>query len=80
MQQDKGFDQTLFERQMSVMRGQILNLCQAMRDGFSPEQLVGMPPVVVEKTAELSIGGRLRTMTDHFTQRFHNRKPFFTWF
>lgn len=78
--QDKGFDQNLFERQMSVMRGQILNLCQAMRDGFSPEQLVGMPPVVVEKTAELSIGGRLRTMTDHFTQRFHNRKPFFSWF
>jgi phosphatidylinositol 4-kinase type 2 len=78
--QDKGFDRTLFERQMSVMRGQILNLCQAMRDGFSPEQLVAMPPVIVEKTSELTIGGRLRTMTDHFTQRFHNRKPFFTWF
>ncbi|CAK8676083.1 unnamed protein product [Clavelina lepadiformis] len=77
--QDKGFDRTLFERQMSVMRGQILNMCQAMRAGKSPEQLVNMPPVVIEKTRELSLGGRLRTMTDHFTQTFHGRKPFFSW-
>ncbi|XP_017785388.1 PREDICTED: phosphatidylinositol 4-kinase type 2-alpha isoform X2 [Nicrophorus vespilloides] len=48
--QDKGFDKGLFERQMSVMRGQILNLTQALRDGKSPVQLVQMPAVVVEKT------------------------------
>uniref|UniRef100_H2Y8Q6 Phosphatidylinositol 4-kinase type 2 n=1 Tax=Ciona savignyi TaxID=51511 RepID=H2Y8Q6_CIOSA len=77
--QDKGFDRTLYERQMSVMRGQILNLCQGMREGKTPEQIVNMPPVVIEKTRELSLGGRLRTMTDHFTQHFHNRKPFFSW-
>lgn len=47
--QDKGFDQRLFERQMSVMRGQILNLTQALKDGKSPVQLVQMPAVVVEK-------------------------------
>lgn len=47
--QDKGFDQRLFERQMSVMRGQILNLSQALKDGKSPVQLVQMPAVVVEK-------------------------------
>lgn len=64
---------------MSVMRGQILNLCQAMKKDMTPEQLVNMPPVVIEKTREVSIGGRLRTMTDHFTQHFHNRKPVFTW-
>lgn len=48
-QQDKGFDKRLFERQMSVMRGQILNLTQALKDGKSPVQLVQMPAVVVER-------------------------------
>lgn len=48
-QQDRGFDKRLFERQMSVMRGQILNLTQALRDGKSPVQLVQMPAVVVER-------------------------------
>lgn len=47
--QDKGFDRGLYERQMSVMRGQILNLTQALKDGKSPVQLVQMPAVVVEK-------------------------------
>lgn len=49
LQQDKGFDKRLFERQMSVMRGQILNLTQALKDNKSPVQLVQMPAVIVEK-------------------------------
>lgn len=49
LQQDKGFDRHLFEKQMSVMRGQILNLTQALKDGKSPVQLVQMPAVVVER-------------------------------
>lgn len=77
--QDKGFDKTLFERQMSVMRGQILNLCQAINEEKTPEQLVNMPPIVIEKKHEISIGGRLRTMTDHFQQRIQRRRPFFSW-
>lgn len=48
-QQDKGFDRHMFERQMSVMRGQILNLTQALKDGKSPVQLVQMPAVIVER-------------------------------
>lgn len=48
-QQDKGFDKGLFERQMSVMRGQVLNLTQALKDGKSPVQLVQMPCVLVER-------------------------------
>lgn len=47
--QDKGFDKSLFERQMSVMRGQILNLTQALKDSKSPVQLVQMPAVIVER-------------------------------
>ncbi|XP_063231558.1 phosphatidylinositol 4-kinase type 2-alpha isoform X2 [Bacillus rossius redtenbacheri] len=63
--QDKGFDRHLFEKQMSVMRGQILNLTQALKDGKSPVQLVQMPAVIVE--------------SDTFTQRFQNKSPFFSW-
>ena len=48
-QTDKGFDKQLFEHQMSVMRGQMLNLAQALKDGKSPVQLVQMPVVVVER-------------------------------
>lgn len=47
--QDKGFDKRLFERQMAVMRGQILNLQQALKDNKSPVQLVQMPAVIVER-------------------------------
>lgn len=47
---DKGFDKSTFEKQMSVMRGQILNLAQALRDNKTPLQLVQMPPVTVELT------------------------------
>lgn len=47
--QDKGFDRGLFEKQMSVFRGQILNLTQALKDGKSPVQLVQMPAVIVER-------------------------------
>lgn len=49
LQHDKGFDRRLFEKQMSVMRGQILNLSQALMDGKSPVQLVQMPAVIVER-------------------------------
>ncbi|XP_002129036.2 phosphatidylinositol 4-kinase type 2-alpha-like isoform X4 [Ciona intestinalis] len=77
--QDKGFDRSLFDRQMAVMRGQILNLCKGMNGGNTPEEIVNMRPVVIEKTRELSLGGRLRTMTEHFSQRIQDRKPFFSW-
>ena len=49
LQTDKGFDRHLFEKQMSVMRGQLLNLTQALKDAKSPLQLVQMPVVVVER-------------------------------
>lgn len=35
---------------MSVMRGQILNLVQALKDNKTPVQLVQMPTVTVELT------------------------------
>lgn len=71
--QDKGFDKGLFERQMSVMRGQILNLTQALKDSKSPVQLVQMPAVIVEKSRTSS--NRLFSLT----QRFQSKSPFFSW-
>jgi phosphatidylinositol 4-kinase type 2 len=80
---DPGFDRHLFERQMGVMRGQILNLTQALRDGKSPVQLVQMPAVVVERSGPSGSprGGRqmIRQITETFTQNFQKKTPFFSW-
>lgn len=75
---DGGFDKNMFERQMSVLRGQILNLTQALKEGKTPFQLVQMPPVLVERGPSGN-RGRLRSMTDTFTQSFQKSAPFFTW-
>lgn len=75
---DGGFDRGLFEKQMSVLRGQILNLTQALKEGKTPFQLVQMPPILVERTRSSS-RGRIRTMTNTFTQSFQKTAPFFTW-
>lgn len=74
---DKGFDKTMFERQMSVMRGQVLNLTQALKDGRSPIQLVQMPRVVVERSRSGG-QGRVVTLGNAFTQTFHCKRPFFS--
>ncbi|XP_065071088.1 phosphatidylinositol 4-kinase type 2-alpha-like isoform X2 [Rhopilema esculentum] len=74
--EDKGFDRNHFERQMSVMRGQILNLAQAIREGKSPAQLVQMPSVYVQRRR----GTDTRDGRAHsFVQSFHNKLPFFSW-
>ncbi|KAK7110235.1 phosphatidylinositol 4-kinase type 2-alpha-like isoform X2 [Littorina saxatilis] len=74
---DKGFDYHTFEKQMSVMRGQILNLTQALKDNKSPVQLVQMPVVTVERNKMKF--GRTRADSDVFTQSFAHRAPFFSW-
>ncbi|XP_012519642.1 PREDICTED: phosphatidylinositol 4-kinase type 2-beta [Propithecus coquereli] len=74
---DKGFDKATFESQMSVMRGQILNLTQALKDGKSPFQLVQMPCIIVERSQGGS-QGRVVHLSNCFTQTVHCRKPFFS--
>ncbi|KAJ8000499.1 hypothetical protein DPEC_G00180760 [Dallia pectoralis] len=74
---DKGFDKTMFEKQMSVMRGQILNLRQALKDNKTPIQLVQMPRVVVERS-RTGGHGRVVTLGTAFTQTFHCKRPFFS--
>ncbi|XP_075737940.1 phosphatidylinositol 4-kinase II alpha isoform X3 [Rhipicephalus microplus] len=77
---DPGFDKNLFEKQMSVMRGQILNLSQALKDGKSPVQLVQMPAVIVERSSRRpGARGRIKSLNDNFIQSFQNKAPFFSW-
>lgn len=73
---DKGFDRNIFEKQMSVVRGQILNLTQALKDRKTPQQLIQMPAIIMERSRK----GRFRTMKDNFTQSFQRKTPFFSWF
>merc|ERR1711963_1071298 len=71
-----GFDRHLFEKQMSVMRGQILNLTQALKDAKSPLQLVQMPVVIVERSrGHVGTTERFRNFSDTFTQRFQSKAP-----
>lgn len=77
---DPGFDKNLFEKQMSVMRGQILNLSQALKDGKSPVQLVQLPAVIVERSSRRpGTRGRIKSLNDNFIQSFQNKAPFFSW-
>ena len=63
---------------MSVMRGQILNLTQALKDRKTPQQLIQMPALIMERTG-FAHRGRMRTLTDSFTQSFQRKTPFFSW-
>ncbi|VDK20007.1 unnamed protein product [Anisakis simplex] len=45
--EDKGFDKKMFELQLNVMRGQIFNLREALKQRKSPQQLVQMPPQLI---------------------------------
>jgi phosphatidylinositol 4-kinase type 2 len=68
---DKGFDQDIFDKQIAVMRGQILNLTNAIEQHKSPWQLVHMPPVTIER---VKIGRARR-----FIQHVRSQPPFFQW-
>jgi len=70
---DKGFDKAMFEKQASVMRGQILNLCQALEDNKSPLQLVQMPLLRIERRGDSS-----SNRGSSFIQRFQDKYPFFS--
>ncbi|VDK88238.1 unnamed protein product [Litomosoides sigmodontis] len=46
-EKDPGFDKKMFELQLSVLRGQIFNLREALRLRKSPQQLVQMQPQLI---------------------------------
>lgn len=71
--EDKGFDSSMFERQMSVLRGQVLNLKSALSsDNKTPWDLVNMPPATVAVT----VTGPGKS---NFIQKFRSSRPFFSW-
>lgn len=76
LQNDKGFDRNLFQKQMSVLRGQILNLTQALKEGKTPLQLVNMTSIVLIEQS--SHRGAFKVMRDRFHQNFQQKKPFFS--
>ncbi|KAI0988898.1 hypothetical protein GJ496_002647 [Pomphorhynchus laevis] len=78
----QNFDAEIFEKQMSVVRGQILNLVQAMKDKKSPLQLVQLPVIIVEHGIARSDGpqeARLLQTKDVFQQRIGTKQPLFSW-
>merc|ERR1711936_405628 len=46
---DRSFNLASFEKQMSVLRGQIMNLCDALSKRVAPSDLVEMPLRLVER-------------------------------
>eukprot|EP00040_Diaphanoeca_grandis_P013469 m.68077 g.68077 ORF g.68077 m.68077 type:complete len:422 (-) comp23908_c2_seq2:327-1592(-) len=71
---DENFSRNEFEKQMAVLRGQIVNLREALRQRKSPEQLVRMPnATVVLHKRRSSTGERLRSYKQIVTKRL----PFF---
>lgn len=64
LQSDPGFDKKLFAKQLSVMRGQIFNLREALRTKKSPAQLVMMPPqYMIEVKQKRRRGNNRNTLT-----------------
>ena len=86
---DRGFTMGSFEKQMSVMRGQILNLCEALDQKMTPAQLVEMPLRTVEKKKPSGTVAAIFHRLPHFSnvngnhaqyrETFQQKKPFFTW-
>eukprot|EP01135_Chromosphaera_perkinsii_P010933 Nk52_evm17s2284 gene=Nk52_evmTU17s2284 len=69
--EDKGFDKGLFESQMSVLRGQMINLRKALEERKSPFELVQMPV--------FAVAHKPSTMGMALKQLFVKTKPWFSW-
>ncbi|ETN84483.1 hypothetical protein NECAME_06886 [Necator americanus] len=76
---DKGFDKKMFERQLSVMRGQIFNLREALRTKKSPYQLILMPAQYMVEVKQKKRRQRFRSendeRTDYESDAAHSNAP-----
>jgi phosphatidylinositol 4-kinase type 2 len=77
--QDKSFEKSKYDKQMGVLRGQILNLNQALKDGRTPVQLVQMPSVIIERSSDPRDSESRRSLSDNFKQHFQHQAPVFSW-
>ncbi|KAL3076328.1 hypothetical protein niasHS_013599 [Heterodera schachtii] len=64
---DKGFDKKTFNKQLSVVYGQIFNLREALRERKTPAQLVQMTPLYI-----------IEMKKNVFKQKVHTRSPLFS--
>jgi phosphatidylinositol 4-kinase type 2 len=46
---DADFDEKLFNKQMAILRGQLYNITEALRNGETPAQLVGRPLLLIDE-------------------------------
>eukprot|EP00041_Stephanoeca_diplocostata_P018670 m.392732 g.392732 ORF g.392732 m.392732 type:complete len:339 (-) comp21084_c0_seq6:248-1264(-) len=74
-QLDGGFDRALFNKQMGVLRGQVVNVREALRKRCSPLQLVKMPNAAVMIQKHRTPGGGSKKS---YRQIVAKRLPFFT--
>jgi len=75
---DRDFTVTKFDKQMGVLRGQILNLTQAMKEGKSPAELVQMDCLMVEKRyprKSFSPHGSISAQQRQSHQHFQPHRP-----
>eukprot|EP01134_Creolimax_fragrantissima_P001149 CFRG1149T1 len=64
---DKGFSKSLWLKQASVIRGQVMNLMQALKDRLTPWQLVQLPLFSITEDGQ------------HRYQQYIERQPCFAW-
>eukprot|EP00043_Microstomoeca_roanoka_P009898 m.94367 g.94367 ORF g.94367 m.94367 type:complete len:406 (+) comp14725_c0_seq1:192-1409(+) len=77
--QDSGFSRSVFEKQMSVLRGQVLNLRKALEQRLTPAELVRLPTVTVVLSRRQRAERNAPQPARRYQQVFPKRTPFFTW-
>ena len=70
---DKNFAHSTFEKQISVLRGQVINLTEALHEGLSPAELVLKPPITIE--TKISKNGEIVRRP---SKRVLTGRPFFS--
>ena len=72
---DESFSLEMFEGQMGVMRGQVSNLCEALREGMSGWELAGMEPVTLVKEGSFSV----QSVSRKLQRKYRKKRPLLTW-
>ena len=72
--QDDSFSLEAFEGQMAVMRGQAANVCEALREGMSGEELARMEPVMLVKAGSFSVP----RVSKKLQRKYRKKKPLLT--
>lgn len=68
---DKGFSEVRFNDQMAVMKGQIYNICNALRNDMSPMEMVKQSPIYIRS----QVAWECISLSD---ENVHHKKPLFS--